>query len=151
MPDNKNIGKLFSKYKLLFLDQINSSSDPSQTLMLQFPISRASLIISVKFYPSQLKPFFNTIFTMFLIGFPILSYPIRPQVTTSIRYTKAYAKSNLSKFIVKLYADHKNVLIKHARHQKAESLRSASLSKLENTIKNNYIFNTKYTEFSIKS
>ena len=27
--DHKNIGKLFSKYELLFLDQANSSSNPS--------------------------------------------------------------------------------------------------------------------------
>ena len=33
IPDNKNIGKLFSKYELLFLDQANSSSDPPQTLI----------------------------------------------------------------------------------------------------------------------
>ena len=26
--DNKNIGKLFSEYELLFLDQANPSSDP---------------------------------------------------------------------------------------------------------------------------
>ena len=29
ITDNKNIGKLFSKYELLFLDQANSSSNPS--------------------------------------------------------------------------------------------------------------------------
>ena len=40
---NKNIGKLFSKYELLFLGQANPSSDPSQILILQFPIPRASL------------------------------------------------------------------------------------------------------------
>ena len=28
-PDNKNIGKLFSKYELLFLDQANSTFDSS--------------------------------------------------------------------------------------------------------------------------
>ena len=43
LPDNKNIGKLFSKYELLFLDQTNSSSDPSQILIQQFPMPRASL------------------------------------------------------------------------------------------------------------
>ena len=43
IPDNKNIGKLFSKYELLFLNQANSSSDPSQILILQFPIPRASI------------------------------------------------------------------------------------------------------------
>ena len=41
--DNKNIGKLFSKYELLFLDQATSSSDPSQILIIQFPALRASL------------------------------------------------------------------------------------------------------------
>ena len=31
IPDNQNqnLGKLFSKYELLFLDQVNSSFDPS--------------------------------------------------------------------------------------------------------------------------
>ena len=40
IPDNKHIGKLVSKYKLLFLDQANSISEPSQILILQFPIPR---------------------------------------------------------------------------------------------------------------
>ena len=31
---------------------------------------------------------------MFFIGFPILSCPIRPHITTSIGYTKAYVKPN---------------------------------------------------------
>ena len=43
IPYNKNIGKSFSKYELLFLDQAYSSSDPSQILILQFPILRVSL------------------------------------------------------------------------------------------------------------
>ena len=34
----KNIGKLLSKYELFFLDQGNSSSDPSQILIQQYPI-----------------------------------------------------------------------------------------------------------------
>ena len=34
LTDNKIIGKLFSKYKLLFPNQANSSSDPSQILIL---------------------------------------------------------------------------------------------------------------------
>ena len=46
IPDNKNIGKLFSKYELLFLDQHNSSYDLSQILTLQFPSPRASLPLS---------------------------------------------------------------------------------------------------------
>ena len=40
ITDVFEIGKLFSKYELLFLDQANSSSDPSQILILQFSIPR---------------------------------------------------------------------------------------------------------------
>ena len=43
IPDNKNIGKLCSKYELLFLDQANFSSNSSQILILRFAIPRASL------------------------------------------------------------------------------------------------------------
>ena len=35
LPDNKNIGKLFSKYELLSLDQADFSSDLSKILLLQ--------------------------------------------------------------------------------------------------------------------
>ena len=40
--------------------------------------------------------------------------------------------------------------VKHASHQKAESLRAPSLSKLDNMVNSNSIFNTKYAEFSTK-
>ena len=43
IPDIKDIGKLFSRFELLYLDQANFSSDPSQILMLKLPISRAFL------------------------------------------------------------------------------------------------------------
>ena len=43
LPGNKNIGKLFSKYKLLFPNQASSSSDPSQILILQHPIPMSFL------------------------------------------------------------------------------------------------------------
>ena len=46
MLDNKNIGKLFLKYKLLFWDQANSSSNQSWILILQVPIRRTSLPLS---------------------------------------------------------------------------------------------------------
>ena len=42
ITDNENIGKLLSKYELLSLYQANSSSDPSQTLILRFCIFGAS-------------------------------------------------------------------------------------------------------------
>ena len=43
ISDNKNIGKLFWKYKLHFLDQAFCSFNPFQIMILQFPITRASL------------------------------------------------------------------------------------------------------------
>ena len=46
MTVHKNIGKSFSKYELFFLDQANSSSDPSQILILQLPIPRTSQPLS---------------------------------------------------------------------------------------------------------
>ena len=41
--DNKNIGKLFSKYELLSLDQENSSSDSSQILPPSSSLSNFTL------------------------------------------------------------------------------------------------------------
>ena len=106
----------------------------SNSLNLVLP----SLTISVKFYPKQLKPFFNTILIIFFIEFTILSNSIWPRATTSIGYTKPYVKP------IKLYADHNTLLVKQATHKKIESFRAASLSKLDNTFNNNSIFNTKY-------
>ena len=36
LPDNKNIGKLFLKKQLFFLDQVNFSSNPFQVPILQY-------------------------------------------------------------------------------------------------------------------
>ena len=38
----------------------------------------------------------------------------------------------------------------NSTHQKSESLRAASLSKLDNTVNDNSIFNTMYAEFFTK-
>ena len=43
LPDNKNIGKLFSKYELLFVDQANFCSNLFQVLIPQYPIPSACL------------------------------------------------------------------------------------------------------------
>ena len=88
---------------------------------------------SVKFYPSQLKPLFNTILIMLLIDFPILSYPISLRATTRIEYIKPYVKPNQSNFFIKLYTDHNTLLVKGVTYQKTESFRAASLSELDNT------------------
>ena len=99
---NKNFGKLFSKYELLFFDQAHCSSDPCLISILQFSTLQsfpASLTIPVMFCPSQLKSRFNTIVIKFSIGFPILLYPIRPHVITVIGSTKPYAKPCQSFFL----------------------------------------------------
>ena len=54
------------------------------------------------------------------------------------------------KFVIKLYADHDTLWVKHATHQKCESLRTASSSNLDNMVNNSTNFNTKYAEFSTK-
>ena len=54
------------------------------------------------------------------------------------------------KFVINLYANHNTLLVKHATYHIAESLRAASLSKLDNRVNSNSIFNTKCPEFSTK-
>ena len=51
------------------------------------------------------------------------------------------------KFIIKLYIDRNTLWVNHASYQKAEPLRDASLSKLDNTVNINSIFNAEYAEF----
>ena len=101
IPDNKNIWKLFSKHELLFLDQANFSSDPSQIMMLQFSIPRASLLSSPCLWNFTLVYWspFSAIFIIFFIGLPILSYHIQPQPTTSIGYTKPCEKRSQSNLL----------------------------------------------------
>ena len=101
MYSKYHIIKMFLQYILLFLNRGSSCSDPSQILILQFPIPGASLppSPSVKFYPSQLKPLFNTILIMFFIGFSILPYPIRPRANISIGYIKPCVKPSQSNLL----------------------------------------------------
>ena len=86
--------------------------------------------ISIKFNPSQLKPLFNTILIIFLIGFLFfLPYSTRRQDKYQIYQTIYQAKP--VKFMTKLYTDHNILWVKHATNQKAESIRIVSFSKLD--------------------
>ena len=49
-----------------------------------------------------------------------------------------------------IYINHNTFWVKHATHQNAESLRTASLSKFDNMVNNNSLLNTKNAEFSTK-
>ena len=95
----KTNGNLLSKHELFFLDQANFSADQSQILihwiLMSFP---ASLAISIKLLPGQLKLLCNPILIMFFICFPNFFYPIRPHATI-IGYSNGYAKSNQSNLL----------------------------------------------------
>ena len=58
--------------------------------------------------------------------------------------------SQATQAFFKIYTDYKNLQVKHTTHKKAVSIRAASLSKLDNMVNNNSIFNTKCDEFSTK-
>ena len=88
-----------------------------------------SLPISVKFYPRQFQPLFNTILIMFFTGFPILSYPHSTTHHHNYRICQTIWQAKLIKFIIKLYSDNNTLWVKHATQLKAESLRIASLSR----------------------
>ena len=152
IPDNKNIGKLFPNYELLFVDQTNSSSDPSQILTQQFssssciPHHLCQILLKPTETPLQHNPHYV------LRRFP---YFVVLHLTTRhhkywIYQTICEAKS--IKFVIKLFTDHNTLLVKQAIHQKTESeyFRAASLSNLDKTVSNSSIFNTKHTEFSTR-
>ena len=65
---------------------------------------------------------------MFLIGLPILSYPIRPYGTTS----------NVQ--------DDNTLWVKHASHQKSWIFKSRFSLKAKQKVENNSIFNKKYNK-----
>ena len=149
---------MFSKYEMFFLDQANFSSYQSQILILKYLILRASLPLS----PSlQHNPQYV------LHQFP---YFVLANLTIRHKYWiyQTVCQAKALKFIIKLYADHQKLwhvcrwgsLCAHTRKKKLwlnmlpiENLiliRAASLSKLDNTVNNNSVFNTKCPEFSTK-
>ena len=152
ITDNRNIGKFISKYKLLFLDQAISNSDPSQILIVQYPIPRVCLPPSPplsNFYSTE-TPLQHNPYVHVLLRFPyfVLPHSIARHYKSG-RY-QIICQSKPIKFNIKLYTDHNALWVKHATHQIVGSLRAVSLSKLDNTVNNNSIFNTKYGGFSTK-
>ena len=143
---------MFSRYELLCLDQANSSSDLSQILIIHFPTPRASpapssslIICQILPYPAEtlLQHNRHYVFHWFLYFVYTPS-----QVLDKPNHIPSQAKA--IKLIINLYADHNTISANHVTHQKAESLRANSLSKLDNTVNNNSISNTNYVDFSMK-
>ena len=152
IPDNRNIGKLFSKNKLLSLDQVKYNLDPSQILTLQFITPRASLPPSL-----SLSYFILANSNPSSIQFSSCSLSVSLFCPTPFDHTLSqlldkpnHMPSQANQTFIKLYTDHNILWVKHVTHQKAESLLDPSLSKLDNAVKDYSISNTKYAEFSIK-
>ena len=117
IPDNKNIGKLFLKYELLFLDQANSSSNPSQILILQIPIPRASLpplLIFILFNGTPLR--YNP--HQVLHRFPYFFLPNSSTRTYRYWIYQSICQVKPIKFIIKLYTDHNTLWVKYAAVKK---------------------------------
>ena len=152
LRDNKNIGKLFSKYDLFSLDQANSSYNTSQILILQYFIPRDSLP-PLPSLSNFLLLNWNTSSTQ-SSSFVLhqFSYFILPYSNTHHNYWiyQTICQARPIKFFIELYAKHSPLLVKHANYKKGESLRDPSLSNLDNIKNNKSIFNTKCAEFSEK-
>ena len=72
---------------------------------------------------------------MFFIGFPTLSYPMRP-CTTLIGYTEQNVNPSQSDLLSN-YTQINTLTAKHATYQKSEPLRATFLSNLDNMVNKN--------------
>ena len=147
-----HIIKMFLQYILLFLNQASSCSDPSQILILQFPIPGASLPPSPSlsnFTLANWKPSSTQYLSCSSSVSLFCPTPFDHALTRYWIY-QTMCQAKPIKCIIKLYTDHNILWVKHTSHEKAESLRETSLSKLDNTVNSNSIFNTKYAGFSAK-
>ena len=86
---------------------------------------------------------------MFFICFPFLSYPIRPNTTTSIGYTKPHAKPSQSN----LSSSCKQIIIPYGSNtlpiKKPELLITSSLSNLANTVNRGNICSSTSVNFHL--
>ena len=130
----KVFGSFFWNYELLFLDQANSSSYPSEILIIQFSMIQTFLQHNTHHVLHRFR------------------YFVLPQAST--RHHKYWIYQTICqakpiKFIIKLCTDHYN-LWDNTLPIKNCVCKSCSLSKLDSTVNNNSIFNTKYADFSAK-
>ena len=99
--------------------------------------------------PWPTETLLSTILVMLFVGFPFfLTHSTTSHHTYWIYQTICKVKP--IKFSIKLYTDLNTLCIKRATHQRGEYLRADFLSRLDNTVNNNSIFDTKYVEFSTK-
>ena len=143
---------MFSKYELLFLDQVNCSSDPFQIFILRFPTRRAFLLLSPSLSNFTLASSNPLQHNPHHVCHRFLNFVVSYSTTSHHKYWiyQTICKAKPIKFIIKLYTDHDTFWVKHTNHQKVEFLRAASLSNLGNMVNSNVSFNTKYAKCFIK-
>ena len=127
------------------MDQANSISDPSQILILEFPVPR-------DFLP-PLPSLFNFALADWNPYHVLNRFPYFVLTHSTTCHHKYWIYKNIwqakpTKFIIKLYPDHNSLWVSHATHQKAESLRASFLSKLHIMVNSSSISNTKFVDFS---
>ena len=115
----------FASIKLILV-QIHLKYWYCNTLSLQVPLFPRRLCLNA---PWPTETLLNTILIMFLIGFPIFLLPHSTTYRNYWIYQTIY-QANSVKCIIKLYTNHNTLLVKRATYQKSESVRVASLSKI---------------------
>ena len=121
MDSTYQIIKILENYFKIFTafsDQANSSSGPSQILILQFPIPRAYLTIFCQTLPEPSETLLQHSLHHVLNRFP---YFVPPNLTTRHHKYQIYqsiCQVKPIKFIFKLYSGHSTFQVKEASHQK---------------------------------
>ena len=119
---SKLVGKSFSKYELFSLDPANFNSVLCQILILQYSILRDSLPPSLSlssFTLANCNPSSTQSSSCIYHHFP---YFILPYSNTCHNYWiyQIICQAKPIKFIIKLYANHNILLVKHASYQKVK-------------------------------
>ena len=132
------------------MDQVNFNSNPFQVLILQYLIPTADLphLPSLSKYFTLANGNPTSTQSSTYSSSVSLFCPTPFDNTLQFLDVPKPMPSQANKFITELYISHYILLAKHATYQKVESLRAASLSKLDNRVNNNYIFNIDCADFS---
>ena len=125
LPDNKNIGELFSKYELFPLLQANLGCNPSPKQITQYPIPTASLPPS-PFLSNSPRPTETPLQFNLHHVFHRFPYFFLPHWTIRHNYWiyQTICQAKQIKYTIKLYTNHNTLLVKHATYRKVQSLRT---------------------------
>ena len=151
--DNKNIGILFSKYETFSWIKLI----PVLVHLKYWYYNTPSIELPcLPLYLCQLSPWPTETSLQHNPQSSSCSSSVSIFCFTQLDHTHKYwmyqiiCQAKALKVFIKLYTDHKNSWVKHTTHQKAESFRVVSISKLNNIVNSNLIFNTNCAEMSTK-